>query len=223
VAVLDESEGEGGTPESAEGVGAARRRTDRPAGLGRACLRGRPLPQEEAEPAMRAGGERETAGGGQVGRAVLRQRGDDGGGAAAGERLLHRPQHVERARHPHEDEARHRQPERVEPRTVGPARLGGGETGLDPHHLAAMGGLRPACQPQQESGRGAEVEGTGGRDLVQGAKRQPAAEHGVDSFDMERNLPRYFRRKGTPLQPGNLLAQLLQGIRSGGGVHSLRS
>ncbi len=222
MAVLDESEGEGGAPEPAEGVGAARRRADRPAGLGRACLRGS-LPHEETESAMRAGGEREAAGGGQIGRAVLRERGDDGGGAAAGERFLHRPQHVERARHPHEDEARHRQPERVEPRTVGPARLGGGEAGLDPHHVAAVGGLRPARQRQQESGGGAEMEGAGRRDLVQGPERQPATEHGVDLLDMERNLLGYFRRKGTPLQPGNLLPQPLQGARDGGGAHRLRS
>lgn len=220
-AVLDEREGEGRAAQSAESVGTARRRRDRPTGLGRARLRRGTRLQQQAEPAVRPGGKREPAAGGQIDGAVLRERGDDGGGAAAGQRLFGRPQDVARTRGPHENEALHRQPERGEPGTVRPPRFRGGKRGLDPHDVAAMAGPRPARQRQGEPGRRAVMDRTGRRDLVEGAERKPAAKHDIERAYLERKRAGYFRRKNTPLQPGNALPKLLE--RAGSGRGHLRS
>jgi len=165
------------------------RRRDHPPGLGRARLLRRPRPQQEAESAVRAGSEREPAGGGQIGGAVLGERGDDGGGATAGQCLFQRPQDIARARCPDENEPLHRQPERGEAEAIGPARLGGSEAGLDPHHVAAMAGLRPARQRQGEPGRRAEMDRAGRRDLVEGTERESAAQGGIKRSDTEGQYP----------------------------------
>ena len=97
----------------------------------------RPRPESRADAVAR--GEREPARRGEIGRRALAgQFGDDAGERAALQRLLHRPQHIDRARHAEHQQPRRGQAEQVEAGAVGRAGLACREIGGDPEHLAAV-------------------------------------------------------------------------------------
>ena len=171
--------------ETAISIRLARRRGDLPAGRRRARHRCCAMADEQAQAGVLraqpfARGERKTARRGEIGRfAFAGELGDDAGERAAAQRLLHRPEHIDRLRHAEHEEARRGKTEQVEAGTVRRPALAPRVIGGDPEHGPAV----PTGARRNRYGKPAgrrEMHGCRGSKLVQRAAGEPAAEDGVD-------------------------------------------
>ena len=157
--VLAKSEVEARVAEPAEGVGLGseppRSASGWPPRSATAVARWRSSRPRPDLTAAFARGERKPARRRQIGRrAVAGEFGDDAGERPAAQRLLHRPEHVDRARHPQHEEARGCKSEQVEAGTVGAAALPRREIGCDPEHLAARAARQRGERDGKAAGRG---------------------------------------------------------------------
>ena len=168
-----------------ERVGFARRRSDLPAGRGGTRHGGGLVADQEAKAGgLRAysfaRGQRKTPCRCEIGhRAVGAEFGDDTGERTAAQRLLHRPQPIDRFGHAEHQQVRRGKSKQIEAGAVRPATLGRRVVRGDPEDLTAA----TTCPGSNRCGKaagGGEMHRCGGRNLMQGSADQPAAEHGVD-------------------------------------------
>jgi len=203
-AVANESEKDGRAPEPAERIAQAGRGGDRKARHCRARPPTRAMAQEKAKAAARPGRQRQPAQHGEVARALAHEFADDGSDRPAAQRLLHRPGAVALAGDAQADHARQRQAEASKPRPVEAAALVLCRLRLDPQRVAAVLPHRADQEREGEGGTGAEVERRGGRNLVQRAAREPAAERMVKRWNAESERPAFFGTPGTARTPRTL-------------------
>lgn len=166
-------------------IGPAWRSGDLPTGHGRARHRRGLMADQQAETGIAracafARGKREAAGGRKVRfDAIASEFGHDAGERAAAQSLLHRPQHINGARHAQHEKPRRSKAKQIKTGTIGTAALVHGEIGGDPQHLAARS-LRTCGQRQRKAARRRKMNRRGWRNLVQRAARKTAAESLID-------------------------------------------
>lgn len=149
--------------------------------------------QQDAQPGAAACGEREAARLRQVGFG-LRQFCNHRRHRAAAQRLFHRPEHVDGARHAERDETRGIHAGRLETRRVRLSSFDAGKVGCDPEHVALPRAGSGRQRPCEACGR-PKVDRGIGRQLMQSCAGQAAAESAVDARNAKRQE---LRRIGQP-------------------------
>jgi len=153
--------------EPAEAVGRAQGRRDLPAGQGGGRQRIGPVAQQQAKPAARLRGERQTACRGEIGgSASLRQLGQDRRQSRTFERLFETPERIARMRHVQDQQPLHGEPEMIEPEPIEGAGFVGRIISLDTEHLPAIGRRQGRDGEPKPEGR-AELQLARGRKLMQ--------------------------------------------------------
>ena len=199
--------------DAAIGVGLAQRRRRSPSGSPprSACRRGAVADQQAEAGVPRADafarGEREPARRGEIGRRALAgQFGDDAGERAAAQRLLHRPEHIDRLRHAEHEEARRGQARTGRGRGHRVRRPRPPRNRSRPRAPAAASPLARAATRQGKSARGPEMDRRRGGKLMQRAAGEPAAERRDRSG--RRAQPAAPRRRARAAMLGSMPARV---------------
>ncbi len=182
MAVAHEIDADAGRSD-AVAVKSRRSRADDPARRRGRRLRRWPRQKQQGKPTARGRGERKPARRYVVEAARLPYFADDRRKRAAVQRLLHRPQHVTHAGSRHGDEALRLKSDLIEAEPVGLAALPQPHVLGDPQHRTPGPAGR---ESNREAGGGGHIRLACGRDLVEGAQGQAAAQNLVNGDNAER-------------------------------------